>query len=190
MIWPYPDAPDISASDIEQTGLTISDAVPLTFVGVPGYEALGYTFKSDNPAFDGASSDAWFVYRGSLYQLSTYARDDALLKRLIGVGRLGEGEGAGIAAPAGGSQTQGEIRRVRPISSPVLHRAAAATHNRDPTRFRCSPCRLMRWPRKRSNSLSYRRPELRVLRIPDQKVSKAGVADVTADFGAERTQSA
>ena len=83
MIWPYPDAPHISPSDIEQTGLTISDVAPLTFAGAPGYEASGYTFKSDNPAFDGASSDAWFVYRGSLYQLSTYARDDALLKSML-----------------------------------------------------------------------------------------------------------
>ena len=83
MIWPYTDAPNISESDIEETGLTISNVAPLTFAGVPGYEASGYTFKSDNPAFDGASSDAWFVYRGSLYQLSTYARDDALLKRLL-----------------------------------------------------------------------------------------------------------
>lgn len=83
MIWPYTDAPEISQSDIEQTGLTISDVAPLTFAGVPGYEASGYTFKSDNPAFDGASSDAWFVYRGSLYQLSTYAHDGALLKRLL-----------------------------------------------------------------------------------------------------------
>ena len=83
MIWPYTEAPNISPSDIEQTGLTISDVEPLSFVGVPGHEASGYTFKSDNPAFNGASSDAWFVYRGSLYQLSTYARDDALLKRLL-----------------------------------------------------------------------------------------------------------
>jgi len=83
MIWPYPDAPDISPSDIEQTGLTISDVAPLSFAGAPGYEASGYTFKSNNPAFDGASSDAWFAYRGSLYQLSTYARDDALLKSML-----------------------------------------------------------------------------------------------------------
>ena len=83
MIWPYTDAPNISPSDIEQTGLTISDVTPLSFAGAPGYEASGYTFRSNNPAFDGASSDAWFVYRGSLYQLSTYARDDALLKRLL-----------------------------------------------------------------------------------------------------------
>jgi len=83
MIWPYTDAPHISQRDIEQTGLTISDVAPLTFTGVPRYEASGYTFKSNNPAFDGASSDAWFVYRGSLYQLSTYAHDDALLKGML-----------------------------------------------------------------------------------------------------------
>jgi len=83
MIWPYDEGQGITPADIEQTGLTISDVAPLTFTGVPGYEASGYTFKSNNPAFDGASSDAWFVYRGSLYQLSTYARDDALLKQLL-----------------------------------------------------------------------------------------------------------
>jgi hypothetical protein len=83
MIWPYDEPQGITPVDIEQTGLTISDAVPLTFTGVPGYEATGYTFKSNNDAFGGASSDAWFVYRGSLYQFSTYTRDDALLKRLL-----------------------------------------------------------------------------------------------------------
>ncbi len=57
---------------------TLSSEAALTLSG-----ATGLTFKSNNDAFDGASSDAWVVYRGRLYQLTTYAHDDALLKRLL-----------------------------------------------------------------------------------------------------------
>jgi hypothetical protein len=45
--------------------------------------ATGLTFKSDDPAFDGAASEAWFVARGNVYQLSTYVRDDAVLKGIL-----------------------------------------------------------------------------------------------------------
>ena len=38
-----------------------------------------------------------------------------------------------------------EIRSLRPISSLLLRPWAAATHSRDPTWFRCSPCRPRRW---------------------------------------------
>jgi hypothetical protein len=32
----------------------------------------GLSFESDNPAFGGQSSEIWFVFKGNLYQLSTY----------------------------------------------------------------------------------------------------------------------
>jgi len=60
------------------TGLTVTDPQPINIQG-----ATGIMFRSDNPAFDGAASDAWFVSRGNIYQLSTYARDDAVLKKML-----------------------------------------------------------------------------------------------------------
>lgn len=46
-----------------------------------GYK--GVAFKSDNEAFDGASREVWFVFRGNLYQISTYERFDELLKKMF-----------------------------------------------------------------------------------------------------------
>lgn len=43
----------------------------------------GVAFKSDNEAFDGASREVWFVFRGNLYQISTYERFDELLKKMF-----------------------------------------------------------------------------------------------------------
>jgi hypothetical protein len=40
-------------------------------------------FKSDNQAFYGASREVWFVFRGNLYQISTYDRLDPLLKAIF-----------------------------------------------------------------------------------------------------------
>jgi len=60
--------------------LQITDEQPL-LVG-PNY--TGLAFKSNNDAFDGDSREVWFVYRGSLYQISTYARLDDLLKAIFG----------------------------------------------------------------------------------------------------------
>jgi len=62
----------------KDTGLTVTDPQPVTLSG-----ATGLTFESDNPAFDGASSDAWFIAGGNIYQMSTYAADDALLKSML-----------------------------------------------------------------------------------------------------------
>ncbi len=44
----------------------------------------GLAFKSDNDAFGGASREVWFVFRGNLYQISTYERLDDLLKAIFG----------------------------------------------------------------------------------------------------------
>ncbi|HVV14998.1 MAG TPA: hypothetical protein VHD55_01185 [Candidatus Paceibacterota bacterium] len=43
----------------------------------------GLAFKSDNEAFGGASREVWFVFRGNLYQISTYDRLDGLLKQIF-----------------------------------------------------------------------------------------------------------
>jgi hypothetical protein len=48
-----------------------------------GASYTGLAFTSDNEAFDGASREVWFVFRGNLYQISTYERLDPLLKAIF-----------------------------------------------------------------------------------------------------------
>lgn len=48
-----------------------------------GANHLGLAFKSDNEFFGGASREVWFVFRGALYQVSTYERLDDLLKQIF-----------------------------------------------------------------------------------------------------------
>lgn len=60
-------------------GLAIADEQPV----VVGPNYTGLAFKSDNLAFDGASREVWFVFRGNLYQISTYARLDPLLQAIF-----------------------------------------------------------------------------------------------------------
>lgn len=43
----------------------------------------GVAFTSDNPAFAGKSREVWFVFKGNLYQISTYARLDGLLQAMF-----------------------------------------------------------------------------------------------------------
>jgi len=62
----------------KSTGLSVTDAQPIKIKG-----ATGLTFKSDNPAFYGATSEGWFTYGGNVYEISTYARDDAFLKSIL-----------------------------------------------------------------------------------------------------------
>lgn len=49
-----------------------------------GDDYRGVAFLSDNEAFGGASREVWFYFRGTLYQISTYARLDPLLKAMFG----------------------------------------------------------------------------------------------------------
>jgi hypothetical protein len=49
-----------------------------------GDNYTGLAFKSDNEEFNGASREVWFVFRGNLYQISTYDRLDPLLKSIFG----------------------------------------------------------------------------------------------------------
>lgn len=59
--------------------LAISDQQPVNV----GSDYIGLAFLSDNQAFDGASREVWFVFRGNLYQISTYARLDPLLQAIF-----------------------------------------------------------------------------------------------------------
>ena len=59
--------------------MQITEAQPL----VVGPNYTGLAFKSDNAAFGGASREVWFVFRGNLYQISTYDRLDNLLKSIF-----------------------------------------------------------------------------------------------------------
>ena len=59
--------------------MQITDPQPL----VVGPNYTGLAFESDNPAFGGASREVWFVFKGNLYQISTYDRLDDLLKSIF-----------------------------------------------------------------------------------------------------------
>ena len=59
--------------------MTISEPQPVEI----GANYTGLAFKSDNDAFNGASREVWFVFRGNLYQISTYDRLDTLLKHIF-----------------------------------------------------------------------------------------------------------
>lgn len=59
--------------------MQITDAQPVEI----GEGDTGLAFKSDNESFGGASREVWFVFRGNLYQISTYERLDDLLKQIF-----------------------------------------------------------------------------------------------------------
>jgi hypothetical protein len=63
------DVPDLKISDEQSVEI--------------GANHTGLAFKSDNAAFGGASREVWFVFRGNLYQISTYERLDPLLKAIF-----------------------------------------------------------------------------------------------------------
>jgi hypothetical protein len=63
------DIPDMKVSDVQPVEI--------------GEGRTGVAFKSDNEAFGGASREVWFVFRGNLYQISTYARLDELLQSMF-----------------------------------------------------------------------------------------------------------
>lgn len=49
-----------------------------------GNGGKGLAFKSNNDSFGGSSREVWFVFDGSLYQISTYIRNDPLLQAVLG----------------------------------------------------------------------------------------------------------
>ena len=48
-----------------------------------GQNYKGVAFLGDNAEFGGASRDVWFVFKGNLYQISTYARLDTTLQAIF-----------------------------------------------------------------------------------------------------------
>jgi hypothetical protein len=86
VITPYgEDLRDLTSDLIEQDYpyLAITDAQPVETA--PGH--TGLSFRSDG-AFGTNSSNVWFVYRGNLYQLMTYAQLDGLLKSMVATWRF------------------------------------------------------------------------------------------------------
>lgn len=78
----YPDDTKVlSASDVRASipDMHVSDEQVVQI----GANYTGVAFKSDNDAFGGESREVWFVFRGTLYQISTYARLDGLLQAMF-----------------------------------------------------------------------------------------------------------
>ena len=63
----------------DQPDLVITDAQPV----VVGPNYTGLAFLSNNDAFGGQSRAVWFVYKGNLYQINTYARLDPVLQAIF-----------------------------------------------------------------------------------------------------------
>lgn len=72
----------LSADDIRSSipDMTVSEDQPVEI----GNDYRGVAFRSNNEAFGGNSRDVWFIFKGNLYQISTYARLDPLLKSMFG----------------------------------------------------------------------------------------------------------
>jgi len=87
LITPSPaDMHQLTAAQIQQDipDMRITDTQPVEV----GDSYQGVAFKSDNSAFGGASREVWFVFHGNLYQISTYARFDPLLKEMFATWRF------------------------------------------------------------------------------------------------------
>ena len=82
LITPYGD------TDTNITEKKITTDIPDMKVSDPQNVTIGtghgLAFISDNGAFDGNSREVWFVFRGNLYQISTYASYDEFIKTLLG----------------------------------------------------------------------------------------------------------
>jgi len=63
--------------DLPAMNIQNEQPVPVT----PGY--TGLSFITDDPTFGTSSRAVWFVYHGNLYQVSTYARLDSLLRQIL-----------------------------------------------------------------------------------------------------------
>jgi hypothetical protein len=85
LISPFPDdtnngytlTKEKIVSEVPDMKITDAQAVEV------GQRYTGLAFKSDNAAFGGASREVWFVFRGNLYQISTYEQLDDLLKQIF-----------------------------------------------------------------------------------------------------------
>ena|SRR3989344_3664108 len=83
LITPYPDDTKVITADDVRSSIPDMKVTDDQVVEI-GNDYRGVAFKSDNDAFGGASREVWFVFRGNLYQISTYARLDALLQAIFG----------------------------------------------------------------------------------------------------------
>ncbi len=82
LITPFPEDTKVLTAD------QIRQDIPDMQVRQPEEVAIGAQYKgvaflSDNEAFENASREVWFVFRGNLYQISTYERLDTLLKAIF-----------------------------------------------------------------------------------------------------------
>lgn len=80
-ISPFEDIHVLSA-DMVKENISDMDITAVEKVDI-GADHSGIAFVSDNEAFEGGSREVWFVFRGNLYQISTYARLDTLLKAMF-----------------------------------------------------------------------------------------------------------
>ncbi len=81
MITPFDDVRVLTADMIKKDIPDMKmDQVQTVDVG-ESYK--GVAFLSDSPEFGGSSRDVWFVFKGNLYQISTYARLDSLLQSIF-----------------------------------------------------------------------------------------------------------
>lgn len=80
-VTPYDDIKILTADMVRESIPDMKISEPEEVVIGPEY--TGVAFLSDNEAFEAASREVWFVFRGNLYQISTYARLDTLLKAMF-----------------------------------------------------------------------------------------------------------
>lgn len=81
MISPYSDIEVLTEQMVKQS-IPDLEMKQVQIIEV-GEKYKGIAFLSNNPDFGGASRDVWFVFRGHLYQISTYERLDAVLKSMF-----------------------------------------------------------------------------------------------------------
>jgi len=82
LITPFPDTDNtLTKERIEADipGILVKDPQLVTLGANSGQ---GLAFLSDNPAF-GESREVWFIYKGQLYQVTTYSTQDALLQAIM-----------------------------------------------------------------------------------------------------------
>ena len=65
------------------TANRIKSDIPDMLVANPQPVAGGIAFDSDSPDWDGASHEIWFLHEGTLYQLTTYAKNKRLLDGVL-----------------------------------------------------------------------------------------------------------
>lgn len=72
---------DLTEDRIKQDipDLVIKESQPVLL----GSRGKGIAFLSNNDQFNGNSREVWFVYNGYLYQISTYAHLDPLIKAVL-----------------------------------------------------------------------------------------------------------